>query len=132
MTTSEKNILIADDDIDDQELLEEAFLNIEQGAVIHTVSSGKEAVEYLQNCPAHKLPCLIVLDYNMPDITGAQLTENICSDQSLSKIPVLVWSTSDSFLYRQECERKGARQYFYKPNNFSQVIEMAKKMLDFC
>ena len=68
MNMEEKIILVADDDLDDQEMLEEVFLGIEKDALIHTVSSAKEALEYLRNCVPTALPCLIILDYNMPDL----------------------------------------------------------------
>jgi len=132
MSTDEKIILVADDDLDDQELLEEVFLDIEKDALIHTVSSAREALEYLRNCMPTSLPCLIILDYNMPDLTGAQLTEMIAQNKSYKHIPILVWSTSNSAVYKKECEEKGAKHYFYKPHDFVEVVEMAKQMLSYC
>jgi CheY-like chemotaxis protein len=132
MTPPEKIILVADDDLDDQEMLEEVFLKIEKDAFIHSVSSARETLEYLRNCMPETLPCLIILDYNMPDLTGAQLAEMISQNKLYQHIPILVWSTSNSAVYRQECKEKGAKQYFYKPHDFMEVIEMAKQMLSYC
>ena len=132
MNPIEKIILVADDDLDDQEMLEEVFLRIEKGALIHTVSSAREALEYLKNCMPETLPCLIILDYNMPDLTGAQLTEMIAHNKLYKHIPILVWSTSNSAVNRKECEEKGAKQYFYKPHDYLEVVEMANKMLSYC
>src|SRR5690242_16335318 len=132
MSTDEKIILVADDDLDDQELLEEVFLDIEKDALIHTVSSAREALEYLRNCMPTSLPCLIILGYNMPDLTGAQLTGMIAQNKSYKHIPILVWSTSNSAVYKKECEEKGAKHYFYKPHDFVEVVEMAKQMLSYC
>ena len=132
MNMEEKIILVADDDLDDQEMLEEVFLGIEKDALIHTVSSAKEALEYLRNCVPTALPCLIILDYNMPDLTGAQLTEMIAQNKLYKHIPILVWSTSNSSVYKQECEEKGAKHYFYKPYDYIEVVEMAKQMLSYC
>ncbi len=132
MNNPGKIILVADDDFDDLEMLEEVFLKIEKNAIVHTVSCGKEVLAFLTGCHAKDLPCLIVLDYNMPDLTGAQLTELISSNEAYKHIPLLVWSTSNSPVYKRECELKGAREYFYKPNDFGQVIEMARQMLVHC
>lgn len=70
---STKLILIADDDTDDLELLGEALLQLEPDATIHTVSTGHEILEYLTTCHGEDLPSLIILDYNMPDMTGAKV-----------------------------------------------------------
>ena len=132
MSIDEKIILVADDDLDDQEMLEEVFLGIEKDALIHTVSSAREALEYLRNCMPTSLPCLIILDYNMPDLTGAQLTEMIAQNKLYKHIPILVWSTSNSAVYKKECEEKGAKHYFYKPHDYMEVVEMARQMLSYC
>jgi CheY-like chemotaxis protein len=132
MNSPEKIIVVADDDLDDQELLQEVLLGIEKDAQVLTFSAGKEVLEYLRCCDHSKRPCLIILDYNMPDMNGAQVTEIIYQDESYRHTPVLVWSTSNSAVYRLECEQKGARQYFYKPHDFEQIIQMARQMLSYC
>jgi CheY-like chemotaxis protein len=132
MRTTEKIILIADDDLDDQELLHEVLVRIEKEAVVHTASSAKETLEFLKNRERSSLPCLIILDYNMPDLTGAQLTEIICQSDLYKDIPILVWSTSNSTVYQRECIQKGARHYFYKPHDFVEIVEMARQMLSYC
>jgi CheY-like chemotaxis protein len=82
MNSPQKIIVVADDDLDDQELLQEVLLEIEKDAQVLTFSAGKEVLEYLQHCESKKRPCLIILDYNMPDLNGAQVTEIIYSDES--------------------------------------------------
>jgi len=132
MNRPAKIIVVADDDQDDQELLQEVLLGIEKDAQVLTFSAGKEVLQYLQKCDVQKRPCLIILDYNMPDLNGAQVTEIIYRDESYKQVPVLVWSTSNSHVYKLECEQKGAKQYFYKPHDYGQIIEMAKRMLSYC
>jgi CheY-like chemotaxis protein len=132
MSKEPKIILLADDDLDDQQLLEEAFLLLEKDAAIHTVSSAKEVLEYLQTCPKEELPHLIVLDFNMPDFTGAEVLELIYAHTDYKKIPVVVWSTSNSPFHKSLCEEKGAVQYFSKPNSFIEISQLASKMLRFC
>ncbi len=60
MIRAVQTILIADDDLDDLQLLEEAILKVEPHTEVHTVSSGKQVLDYLQNCTNKKFPCLIV------------------------------------------------------------------------
>jgi CheY-like chemotaxis protein len=132
MEPADKIILVADDDLDDQGLLEEVFTKINADLTVHSVGSTKEVLRYLNDSYPQSLPCLIVLDYNMPDFTGAQVTAMILENEKFRHIPILVWSTSNSPVYKKECEQQGARQYFYKPHEYGEVIEMARKMLEFC
>lgn len=127
-----KIILLADDDLDDQELMEGAILQVESDAAIHTVSSAKEVLVYLQSCTNQELPCLIILDYNMPDSTGAEVLQLLTSHNRYNKIPAVVWSTSDSSVYKNICKERGAKAYFRKPIIYTDTIKIAKEMLKVC
>lgn len=79
-----------------------------------------------------QLPCLIVLDYNIPEINGAEILEKLQQYHRYATIPKVVWSTSDSHLYRQNSLACGARAYLVKPSSISGIAEIAKEMLRFC
>jgi len=125
-----KIILLADDDFDDQMLLSEALQLTNDQFELHAVSSGREAMAFLRNFP-DPIPDLVILDYNMPDNNGAEVLDMINSNDELRKIPVLVWSTSDSLIYKRICAEKGARSYFKKPNSFKDLLTIIRKMLTF-
>lgn len=70
MNKASKIILYADDDdVDDQELLKEAFHQIDTAIDIRIVSGGDEWLTLLACLTDQELPSLIILDYNMPDLT---------------------------------------------------------------
>ena len=125
-------ILLADDDRDDLELLEEAFLSLDPSLLLSKVTSGREGLDYLNNCDDNMLPCLIVLDYNMPDFTGAEILETILKEDRYKKIPSVIWSTSNTNLYKEISIQRGAKQYFQKPQDFVGIITLAQQMLQFC
>lgn len=129
MSPKPRIILFADDDLDDQDLLKEAFLDIDGNLVIHTRSSGKEALAFLESCPDHELPRLIILDYNIPDMNGAEIFETINSNERYSQITKVVWSTSNSPLYRQICKDAGIDHYFEKPQRYQDILQLGRKML---
>ena len=132
MTESRRTILIADDDPEDLELVEIALGKLEPGANLQKVTNGRAAVEYLVSQPHNKLPCLIILDYNMPELTGLEVLAHICNDDKFEKIPKIIFSTSSSPVHIEECMRKGASEYFVKPHTMSGFNDVAKKMLAYC
>lgn len=131
---TEKNltILIAEDDVDDQELLKNAFTSIDESFNLLIVENGQHVLEYLEKTPKEKLPCLIVLDYNMPGLNGGEVLQLIGNDEKLRSIPKVVLSTSSSSRYVEECYKNGADAYRVKPSNFTALISIAKEMLEIC
>ena len=128
----DKRIFLAEDDIDDQEFLTEALLNIDETVRVHTEKSGDKAVRYLETISDEHLPCLIVLDYNLPLISGHQILQNIQNLDRYKNIVKVVWSTSNSPHYEKACIESGARAYFVKPADIAGIKTLAEKMLDFC
>jgi CheY-like chemotaxis protein len=127
-----KIILLADDDPEDQEILEEEILKLEPSAKLQKVNSGKQALDYLLTCPGKGLPCLIVLDYAMPVFTAAEVLDHISGQSHLRDIPKVVWSSSRQPEHVKLCMDRGAMGYFIKPNKMSELTVIARKMLDLC
>jgi len=125
-------IFLAEDDTDDQELLIEAITMHLQTARVETASNGKKAITQLMALPAHDLPCLIILDYNLPEVNGGEILKLLASESRFSSVPKVVWSTSNSPLYRQICMDLGARAYFVKPSDIRGIERMAHEMLAYC
>ena len=127
-----KIILLADDDLEDQELLEDVMLELEPVSKVHSVINGKQVLEYLANCKDGDLPCLIILDYNMPELNGPQVLQLLCASPRYKKIPKLIWSTSNTGNYIKECLEKGATEYFVKPSSMVGLRKLAQDMLELC
>lgn len=125
-------IFLAEDDIDDQSLLIEALTTHAESLKIHTATNGKKAAIFLEALADSSLPCLIVLDYNLPEIDGGELLQILSSIERFHAIPKVVWSTSNSPKYQQICLQLGAKAYFVKPNDVDGIQKLAKEMLSFC
>ena len=125
-------ILLAEDDLDDQYLMKEAFKKIDAAIEIKIVSNGREAIKYLLSASDKELPCLIVLDYNMPEATGVEVLQKISDDKRLSAIPKIVLSTSSSVNNINECLTRGANAYMIKPALFNDLVKIAHQMLEMC
>jgi CheY-like chemotaxis protein len=127
-----KYILLGEDDIDDEELLKEVFLKIDPSFSLEFVNNGRDVITRLQEMEKHGMPCLIVLDYNMPTLNGAEILQELKGLKRFDKVPKIIWSTSDSNTYRTICLQLGACDYVLKPSNMQGLTEVARYMLSFC
>jgi CheY-like chemotaxis protein len=116
-------ILLADDDVDDQELLVDRFLLSNPYAIFKLCKNGEEALQYLLGCTG-ELPTILMLDYKMPLMTGAEVLRYIQGYDRFKAIRKFVWSTSDHVQYANECIQHGAERYFTKPNSVAELDQV--------
>ncbi|MFI1989042.1 response regulator [Actinoplanes sp. NPDC020271] len=91
------DVLIVDDDDADTLMIEEALLAASPPPAIHRVADGSEAIDYLRRRGAYPdatRPDLILLDLNMPRMSGHEVLAEVKSDDQLKSIPVVVLTTS--------------------------------------
>lgn len=127
-----KFILIGEDDADDQEMLKEVFSSIDSSFILFFVNNGGEILSALGKLRNDQMPCLIVLDYNMPGLNGADILRELGSNERYKQIPRIVWSTSASEKFRKLCLELGATDYVIKPNNVNDLEKIARYMLSVC
>jgi len=125
-------ILLGEDDPDDQEMLKEVFASIDASFILFFVDSGEEILSALGKFKDDNLPCLIVLDYNMPGLNGADILRELGTNERYAHIPRVVWSTAGSEKFRNLCLELGAIDYVIKPNNLKELEKIATYMLSLC
>ncbi len=126
-----KFILLGEDDIDDQEILEEIFSTEDTSLNLQFFNNGQKVISHLEDA-ADNLPCLIVLDFNMPELNGAEILKKLSGNDRFNSIPKIVWSTSDSPVYKAMCLELGARDYLVKPSSINALRDIVKQMLSYC
>lgn len=114
-------ILIVDDDPEDQEMLVEQVLVQDPDMQMECVADGTQALSYLEDCNAGELPVIMVIDYQMPDMTGEKLLKLLHSEARYENIVKIVWSTSTNESYVNPCMNVGAKAYFRKPNDIAEL-----------
>jgi len=117
-------ILVVDDDADSRELVRMVLAF--EGCDVIEAANGKEALALLTSSAVPE-PCLIVLDLNMPNMTGWELIAILGGHQRLARIPVLVISGSD--LDRQGMEHDGLVHYMRKPVNSEEITSRIRTIL---
>ena len=123
-------VLYADDDADDRSLLTDALDLVAPGFIIDTVEDGFKALAYLNTKKPH-LPCLLILDLNMPGMNGKEVIQIIKNDPALESLPIVAFSTSSNPQDVVECANYGV-DMITKPITFAELQVTLKKMLSYC
>ncbi len=122
-------ILIADDDLDDIQLIKECLKEDAFTLQIDSVTDGQYLLDYLQEKLRDKkilhLPHLILLDLNMPRKNGFEALKTLKTDLVLNKIPVIIFTTSKSKTDIDKAYQLGANSFVSKP---STIDEWSKKL----
>jgi len=120
-----RKLLIVDDDEDDIELLIEAFQQLKLKICYETLTSSRTLLEKLKNCAVEDLPALLVIDVNMPAITGIEALAAIRRNRATAHLPVCVMSTSSDPVTQQRCYDYGIEKYIVKPSEYRQLLVVA-------
>jgi CheY-like chemotaxis protein len=132
LLNTSKIILIGEDDLDDQEFLKEIFASIDDSYSLIFADNGSQLLNHLGNIDDNELPCLILLDYNMPELNGAEILKELKKRSRYNDIPKVIWSTSKSSTYKDICLELGANDYVVKPSNVNALIEVSRNLLSHC
>lgn len=124
-----KTILLVEDNLDDEELTIRALKkkNILNDVVV--ARDGAEALDYIFGEGKHAgrdlsvMPELILLDLNLPKISGLDVLRRIRSNERTKLLPVVILTTSSEERDRIESYKLGANSYIRKPVNFEQFSE---------
>lgn len=132
MTMKNRYILWADDDIDDLMLMRHVLQDLGDHYNIAEVHNGQEALDYLQAAKQSKtLPCLIILDMNMPVMDGKETLAKLKKDEDLKDIPVVFFTTSNSQMDKLYCKHNGV-EMITKPPQYANLKEAVLRLLRFC
>ena len=127
-----RHVLWADDDMDDLMLMRHVLQDLGDSYAITEVHNGQEALDYLTAAKEKKeLPCLIILDMNMPVLDGKETLSLIKKDDELKDIPVVFFTTSNSQMDKLYCQHNGV-EMITKPPQYAKLKEAVEKLLRFC
>jgi DNA-binding response OmpR family regulator len=126
-----KVILLGEDDIDDQEFLQDVFSTINTSYKLKAIGNGKNIITFLEGLSDDSLPSLIILDYNLPELNGAEILKLLKANKRYDNVPKLIWSTSGSAVFKSMCMELGASDYIVKPSTVTAFTKVAEYMLSF-
>ena len=125
------DIVMIEDDEGHARLIEK---NIRRAGInngIKHFTDGGSGLDYLLNHkdgPRLNGPALILLDLNLPDMSGTEVLEKVKSDPKLKATPVVVLTTTDDKLEIQRCYDLGCNVYITKPVNYESFAEAIRQL----
>ena len=127
------DILLVEDNADDVEITLHTFQLARFANRVQVVSDGETALDYLfcrsayaDRQTAH--PQIVLLDLNLPKVSGLEVPRQIKADRRTSQIPVVVLTISQMFNDFEECQRLGAETYIVKPLNFQRLSQITPRL----
>lgn len=121
--------LLVDDSLQDQLLAQEAFDHLCPECVLTCVGSGREALALLHS-PEFQ-PDVVLLDLNMPGMSGFELLREMKKAPPLVHIPVVILSTSSAQQDVSEAYTLHASSYLVKSSSFAGFLEQLEKVLHY-
>lgn len=115
MSTTRAKILIVDDEPSSVETL---CVILESGAALTTAITASEAEEHIANTDFD----LILLDVELPDLSGFQLCRQLKSQDETKNIPVIFLTGFDGLMFESQAFDAGAVDYITKPASPYRVI----------
>ena len=125
------SIVMIEDDEGHARLIEK---NIRRAGILNDIThftDGTSAVDYLftaPNGPRRNGPALVLLDLNLPDMSGTDILANIKGDDILKRTPVVVLTTTDDKVEIQRCYDLGCNVYITKPVNYESFADAIRQL----
>jgi DNA-binding response OmpR family regulator len=116
------DIFIVEDNDPDVFLVEEALRSQGIQAQIQRCQDGEEAIQALSQIGPASLPDVIIIDLNLPKITGLDILKHVRSLKQLDQVPVLILTSSQSKTDRALSLQLGADAYIAKPPTLPEFL----------
>jgi len=131
-TKHKHRILYAEDDADDLYLVKQAFEKYDGAIELVHAENGFDALQQLENArAAGSLPCLIILDINMPGMNGKETLIRIRQNENFRNMTIVLFPTSSSETDRAFA-RKWNAEFITKPLVYSELEQLATTFLNLC
>ncbi|MBI4396572.1 MAG: response regulator [Elusimicrobia bacterium] len=119
-----KRILVVDDEATIVHLLEVVLQG--EGYQIEKAYNGVEALKKIQR----DIPDLIILDVNMPELSGWDVLAAVRAGSASRNLPVLMCTNRDLVSDVEQAETLGATGYITKPFEIDRMIRKVKQILE--
>jgi CheY-like chemotaxis protein len=129
---STPDIFYVEDDEDFAFIMQHAVKEVKEGLSVKIIDNGRDALEQLkQLTDARVKPKLILLDLNLPGLSGLDLVKRIREIPFLKYVPVVFFSTSDNPKDVKASLEFGANAYLTKPAGYLNLVNCVESLYNF-
>ena len=121
------NILLIEDDNIEIMKLQRTVTKLSLNHKITEAKNGEQALEILKS--ANPLPDIILLDLNMPRMSGIEFLRILKEDSSFKYLPTVILTTSENRVDLLECYEIGIAGYIIKPLKYEDYQDKLEKVL---
>lgn len=129
MPSISHTIYIADDDDDDQFLLQTALASTGLGCQLKFFGNGEQLLKQLTE--ENKPPTMVLLDLNMPILDGFQTLVKLRSQVAYETLPVVILTTSNQQSDVQKAYELGANSFITKPHQYADLLRTVQQLEQF-
>lgn len=128
--TREMEIILIEDNPDDAALAIRALKRRKLANKVIHLKDGAEALDFFMGKESltENVPRVVLLDLNMPHISGMEVLEKLKSTPKTADIPVIVLTSSSSDPKIKRCSELGANHYIVKPIDFKSFAETVAEL----
>ncbi len=130
----DKNILLVEDNDQDEKLILRALRKVNLANQVDVARDGQQALDYLfaegefASRAGQPLPTVVLLDINLPRISGLDVLKRLRADPRTHLLPVVVLTSSDEEQDRLSSYEDGANSFVRKPLDFGEFAETVARM----
>ena len=128
------HVLLVEDDPGDVLMTREAFEHNKLRNVLHVVTDGEQALQFLRRAGGYAdapRPGLILLDLNLPRVDGLEVLAELKADPVLKVIPVVILTTSQAHEDILRSYALHANAYVSKPVDFERFMDVIRQIDSF-
>lgn len=128
------HILLVDDIQEDVLLTRQCFKHSDLSINLSHVNDGEACLSYLRKegeFQSASTPDLVLLDLNMPGLTGHEVLAEMMKDEELKQLRVVILTTSSDRKDIDTAYRLGCTSYVVKPVDFNEFQFAVRSIIDF-
>ena len=130
MSIKNRKVILVEDNLADVELVKISVRELENPVELIHVGDGQELLIFFKTAVLSEI-AVILLDLNMPRVSGIDVLKHMQLDPSLKKVPVVMFTTSNSKSYIMKCYELGAKAFVCKPLDIFEFNNSIRSIVEF-
>lgn len=127
MKMANPTVWVMDDDPDDQLLIQAAFRELHPAIAVTALPTFGALLTNIQQVNA--LPSLLLVDLNMPGITGFEVLHYLRSRAAYNHLPIIILTDLEEQLAQQKALALGAAEFLLKPFSYAGLGELVEQLV---